>query len=84
MAEQELRGPIKAARFIHRAILKEGQDFQDAATRLMVDDEQGVSLLNDRFAAFERILKTHEDPARQTVDEACVPVIQPSERVRRA
>ncbi|MPZ48468.1 MAG: hypothetical protein GEU75_04005 [Dehalococcoidia bacterium] len=61
MTEPELKGPIKAVHFVHRAILKEGQDFQEVTSMLDPDDQQGATELNNRLAAFERILKTHED-----------------------
>jgi hemerythrin-like domain-containing protein len=72
MAEQELKGPIKGARFIHRAILNEALEFRDTALSLDIDDENGASVLRGRFAAFERVLKTHED----NEDIALFPALQ--------
>jgi hemerythrin-like domain-containing protein len=61
MAEPELKGQIRNVRFIHRAILNEAEDFRAVATVLDADDEQGPATLNQRLAAFERVLKLHED-----------------------
>jgi hemerythrin-like domain-containing protein len=61
MSEPELKGPIKSAYYIHRAIVKESRDFRDAATALMADDQQGLAGLQARLVAFERVLKMHED-----------------------
>ena len=72
MNKPELKGPIKGARFIHRAILNEALDFRRAALALEVDDEPAAAGLKDRFDAFGAILKTHED----SEDLAIFPAIQ--------
>jgi hemerythrin-like domain-containing protein len=72
MAEPELKGPIKGVRFVHRAILNEALDFRDTAMSLAVDDENGAAGLKERLAAFERVLKTHED----SEDIAIFPALQ--------
>jgi hemerythrin-like domain-containing protein len=67
MAERKLTGPIKGALYIHRAILTESRDFLKAATSLTHDDANGPAALKERLAAFERVLKLHEDGEDLTI-----------------
>jgi len=67
MTRPELNGPIKGARFIHQAILNEAADFQNVATSLSADDEHAGAGLTERLAAFEQVLKLHEDGEDLTI-----------------
>jgi hemerythrin-like domain-containing protein len=57
----ELKGPIRAIRYVHAAILTESEDLGAVVTSLAPDDTSNITALRERMTAFDRVLKTHED-----------------------
>ncbi len=61
MPQPVLKGPVSAVLYIHNAILKETQEFEEAAKELNRENSSQVTALLDRFKFFRQVLKVHED-----------------------
>lgn len=61
MREPVLKGPVHSILWIHNAILKESQEFEEAARGLDREDKTQITSLLDRFKFFHQVLKVHED-----------------------
>ena len=53
-------GPFHSVLYIHNAILKECNDFEEAAQNLKRDDNSQIGAILERFRFFREVLKEHE------------------------
>jgi hemerythrin-like domain-containing protein len=67
-----MKGPIKGVLWIHNAILKETNAFQDAVERLAHGDSTDASPLLQQFTFFRRVLEFHE----QSEDRDVFPLLE--------
>ena len=56
-----MAGPMQGFLYIHNTILKEAQQFEEAARELDRENDTQVTELSDRFKFFHMVLKEHED-----------------------
>ena len=55
-----VKGPIKDIFYIHNAILKEAQEFEEVVRELNREDDAQVTGLLDRFRFYKAVLHVHE------------------------